>query len=614
MKCKICGAQVPDDDKFCYNCGAKIEKAPARPPVEPVIVEPVRQSAEPVRHEPIRQSAEPADPIELEFRPQSGIQTRQAGRISKKTLIVLVTAAVVVFAGLGAAVALSGGGGADYTAKIEEAQKFVDSGDYESAIKTYDDAIAIEPKKADAYIGKADVQVMTGDRYRAIATLIEGRENASETKEIESKLKTVKKEYEGEWKTAYRKVILDYEVGIKGYENISNYGYDSNYVPYDSTALCDIDGDEIPELFFMVNGEDFQQNGLHIFTYADKKAQEIVYSVSTRSTYQDGVDPRRYFSHVPAGGEESGYIVFTTGGNLVMLNKYSDEEIFIEINQYEKAAATELEEVGFTGYIWSMIDNPGKSKVDLSTAEIYSDNDKGTKEGFEKEYRSMCDGMDEVIFCVREGDITDDEEIWNLAESKDKLSMTWDRMIKELTVEVTPRQTNPTQPTTKARGQWYDETLALLGELWESRNDQEKSNKLIAEHENEIPGSLKTRFEDFLPDAYNGIYYLLYDLNNNGQDELYIGMMDVEGQALWMEGVYVNENGKATLPADQQSGNGFEMDENWIATISHPVGTGVEERYYRFRTDTDAFDPLAEGPSVFAEELRTQGQWKKIGE
>ena len=167
MKCTICGAQVPEGDKFCYNCGAKIEEAP------------------------VRQSAEPAEPIEPKFRPQSGIQTRQAGRFSKKTLIVLVTAAVVVFAGLGAAVALSGGGGAEYTAKIEEAQKFVDSGDYESAIKTYDDAIAIKPKKADAYIGKADIYIFQGNYTEAEKTIEEGESKAGESKFTEKK-QTVK--------------------------------------------------------------------------------------------------------------------------------------------------------------------------------------------------------------------------------------------------------------------------------------------------------------------------------------------------------------------------------------------------------------------------------------
>ena len=57
---------------------------------------------------------------------------------------------------------------------LDLGQKYLESADYENAILVFDQAIAIDPKCEEAYLGKAQAQYEAGMTEDAIATLEEG--------------------------------------------------------------------------------------------------------------------------------------------------------------------------------------------------------------------------------------------------------------------------------------------------------------------------------------------------------------------------------------------------------------------------------------------------------
>jgi len=69
--------------------------------------------------------------------------------------------------------------------------KYLEDMDYESAVLTYDQAIAMDPKCSDAYMGKAQAQYAMGQYEDAIKTLEEGILKVDDSSQLEKFLQGI---------------------------------------------------------------------------------------------------------------------------------------------------------------------------------------------------------------------------------------------------------------------------------------------------------------------------------------------------------------------------------------------------------------------------------------
>ena len=70
--------------------------------------------------------------------------------------------------------------------------RYLSEGNYEEAIIAFAAAIEIEPKRAEAYVGLADVYVAQGDLEKAAAILEQGLKQAENTEQLDEKLEKLK--------------------------------------------------------------------------------------------------------------------------------------------------------------------------------------------------------------------------------------------------------------------------------------------------------------------------------------------------------------------------------------------------------------------------------------
>ena len=149
MYCRNCGAQIPEGNRFCENCGTPVPD--------------LMQSG----------SAEDA-------KAGTGLILHHGMR--KRTIILIAVIAALVIGGIAGGIAAavsSHHASGTYQDKIDEGNQYLDSEQYDDALSAFDDAIAIEPKKPDGYIGKANVQSRQGKHQDAIETLTGGKKNVT---------------------------------------------------------------------------------------------------------------------------------------------------------------------------------------------------------------------------------------------------------------------------------------------------------------------------------------------------------------------------------------------------------------------------------------------------
>jgi gas vesicle protein len=107
----------------------------------------------------------------------------------------------------------------------------------------------------------------------------------------------------------------------KNENDISAYTWqDTDSGSIEPVAFYDINGDGVPELFFMEAVKSEPSAALTIYTYENGEAKEVKYSFFDESTRtEDGK-----FADVNAGSGTT-YVVYMSGSNLVMQSKLSDD-------------------------------------------------------------------------------------------------------------------------------------------------------------------------------------------------------------------------------------------------------------------------------------------------
>ena len=227
--------------------------------------------------------------------------TEQNNSVMKKKsplpfIIAGVAALVVVAAAVIVLVFLRGGAASKkYSKQLQIADKYMTDMDYKNAVLAYNEAISINPGKADAYLGLADAYLAMGKTKKAIKALEQGLDNVTDEdgrEQIQEKLDEIEDEAEPD----DNNVKADDEKGPKKQDNgtseevapsgqsyldiytgfILNKQYLSAVGEYGTLdfggdmalyyTLYDIDGDGIAELLIN-NGYDGRAvRGMYCFT------------------------------------------------------------------------------------------------------------------------------------------------------------------------------------------------------------------------------------------------------------------------------------------------------------------------------------------------------------
>ncbi len=523
MYCRNCGAQIPEGNKFCENCGAPAPDAKA--------------GTGPALHR---------------------------GMSRRRIIIIAVIAALVaggIAGGIAAAVSSHNESG-KYQDKIDEGNQYLDSEQYDEALSAFDDAIAIEPKKPDGYIGKATVQSKQGKHKEALDTLTIGKKEVSDEvglEKIEELFQAETKVYEGEWKAAYRQVLEDYEYDIRAYENME-YGSGVD----NTTALCDLDEDGTKELLFFAEEMENAQYRLRIFTYRDGAAQEISYTW-TPSEPNMG-DPRDGYRDVWAAGGTK-YIVYKEKGTkgVTIYSTIMDEFIGVDIVRYEMAGQSlkPLDIIGYDFEFWN--GDTYADRVDLDQAEYYRDAKASTKDDFDATFSGSRDAMEEAIFCSEDGARGDDAAIWEKAEGLGPLAMPLDAMLEELTVPAAETDTGEAGSGASAEDARYGQMMEQLLDAYQ-KGDRATVEDLNGQLPETWPQSQVTETER---EAYDAAYADLEsrgllsedfggtmayaDVDNDGRPECLIDTNKSEAERMLY--VYKFQDGSPVLLGSTGSGH-----------------------------------------------------------
>lgn len=128
---------------------------------------------------------------------------------------------------------------------------------------------------------------------------------------------------------AYQKVLEDNK------SSIDKYSWQTNATKKEDSisrpvALTDINGDKIPELFFMSAVSDYEAD-LQIYTYSDGKAQKVSYKMTENDNTYDS------YADVAAGGG-SRYVIYRTKNDpdlFAILGITTDESSLYYLSSYD---------------------------------------------------------------------------------------------------------------------------------------------------------------------------------------------------------------------------------------------------------------------------------------
>ncbi len=285
MFCRKCGAQLNNDEKFCYQCGA----------------------------------------------PVSGRKNETAAVKKQKKLwpfVLVIVLILLVLIGLLVYMFAFGSTEKKFNDQLELAERYLDELDYRKAIAAYKEAIEIDPNREEAYLGLAEAYVEAGDIDAAIRVLEEGYD-ACGSKKIERKLKELREKVKEEETEEVAEVVEEKimeQMALKDVPDIEKleaflgkFGwyvmqsdYDCNKV-YDYTAStmldhilasreCCIDYDAYPlKDVLLYHDSSVQQDPLKKFyrdgywTYDEKSIDWILYKIFNYSE-QSVTEIKEYWS------------------------------------------------------------------------------------------------------------------------------------------------------------------------------------------------------------------------------------------------------------------------------------------------------------------------------
>ncbi len=183
---------------------------------------------------------------------------------------------------------------AAYQASVKQATQLAGEQKYADAEVLYLQLMQQRPEDMRLYVGLAQMY-MEQQRYVDAKALIKRAEEVTGDEETFAQMKKdIKVLTSTKWKKQYIKVLEEYEAEIKSYEEDVTA----------SVAVCDVNGDMKPELFFFTK-EYYGYGKLHIYTTVDNKAKEVTYECKNRGTqYED--------AFYDVSSDDSSYAIFNS--------------------------------------------------------------------------------------------------------------------------------------------------------------------------------------------------------------------------------------------------------------------------------------------------------------
>lgn len=399
MYCKNCGNPIPEGNRFCEICGTAVPEP--GPSGKKILRDNKKRSA-------------PLDPKQ-----------------QKKRIAIIAAIVVIIGGGIGILTGyLTQNSNAEYQEKLTTAQQYIDDGKVDEAIETFEEAIEIKPKKEEAYLQLADLYITHERYYDAVRTLKLGFDNTGNKEAFQKPIEKAESDLDGSWKSAYRKVLEDNQIGILNYQ-------DREYEHVEgTTALCDLNDDGIPELLFFAGEHDGLHYDLNMYTFVQGEAKKIDYSYKNAIPNMEDGTPFRDL--MAASG--TSYLIFRQKSvpGFVIYSTISDESIFASLTLYDMDKKGELTEKDCVGYSFDYYNEDHSTyyeEIDFDRAKYYRSNGSIEKDDYDKVYDQVLKGMGDVIFYRHLGEDTDDAKaLWEKGGSSQALSMSYEDMIEKLKV------------------------------------------------------------------------------------------------------------------------------------------------------------------------------------
>lgn len=219
---------------------------------------------------------------------------------------------------------------------------------------------------------------------------------------------------------AYLQILEENREGILRYE-ASMFSDDT----MDSTALCDLDDDGVPELIAMI--DDNNDCGvLHIYTFKGERAEEIP-NRWTGSYGNKDESPKPYeFVEV----SECRYILFTEKGRkgFAIYEYWGGYISSASLSRLEPAKET-LSETVLAGYT---------EEMDTENRVYYLGRKESSEKAYDQLFSEFCEQMDQVLLRYPVGKYLegDEEKITDIAREKENLGMTYGEITKALRADL----------------------------------------------------------------------------------------------------------------------------------------------------------------------------------
>ena len=488
MYCRNCGAFIPEGHAFCEQCGTPVPKRrPASSDQPPVF-----------NNQPPVFNNQPPAP--------SG---------KRKVAIIAIIAAITVCIGCICGVLLWGDG-PSYTKKLETARQYVDDENYDKAEETYLELIADQPKKEKAYLELADIY-MTQERYEdSVYILRQGLDSTGKETEFKEPMRRAKKKYTGLWKTAYRKLLLDHQSGIEMYE-YPQYGD-----PRGATALCDINEDDTPELFFIEGTYEYGGGTLYVYSYRDGKAVELDVKFPQMNLSRT-TEMEDHFMDVAAASGTT-YAIYNSEqeDRFVICSTISDEGSQLASCEYTVDGDLNVTQE-YWGDVMSLVFNDAGSEVLRQDHEYYHVTDTIEKKEFDKQQKRLADDMKEVLITNSRSDFND--PILHKASGEESSARFCEDMIRDLVVKDTDDGDKKDTASSTDYGAVLDEYQSVFQQIMDGSYTAGDDLSTLGDLKY-VPEGFVVGVSDPTSMEYRinlTLQYAEKDLNGDGTNELIIG-------------------------------------------------------------------------------------------
>ena len=297
-----------------------------------------------------------------------------------------------------------------YQESLVQAGELASDGKYDQAEKEYLILIKERPEDTAPYLGLAEMYVEQQRYVDAKALIKRGTEATGDEEAFQPTKKKLAILTSRKWKNAYIKVLKENEDGIRRYE-------EDVTAP---VAICDVNGDLKPELFFFTK-EYYGYGKLHIYTTVNNKAKEVSYECWNRATqYSD--------AFYDVSSTDFSYAVFNgkkQGRFFIYAHVEAQGRSWDTINQYRlkkkgKCIRTQvLEGSTDTDYDDGTVDNA-----------MYMKNDEGiTYDKYNLSFRRKLNNVEDVIlYNGSEGD----QSVWAKVKPNNVMCMSYDALMTDL--------------------------------------------------------------------------------------------------------------------------------------------------------------------------------------